>query len=144
MTCSRSNGSVASRAAQANAAAADVGREMTSQEKAEANVKHSQRMANSDGGGGLFRITQRGVRTAMVSFKGWDRHTPQSFQVDSGLGGDLDKAIVRRVIIMIRSRFKGEFTWIDHREREMHLSARLEDDAELESYLMKELFPVVR
>jgi hypothetical protein len=115
------------------------GRERTANERAQANVRRSQEQANGSGGG-LFQVTGNGVRERLVSFRGWDGTSRQSFKVDAGLGGDIEKAVVRRIISMIRERFKGDFTWVTRYNREVQLSARPEDDAQLEAYLMKEFF----
>jgi hypothetical protein len=125
--------------APATESAGQAGRAPTAQERAQASVQRSMDQAKS-GGGGLFQVTGNGVRERLVSFRGWDGNSKQSFKVDAGLGGDVEKAVVRRIISMIRERFKGDFTWVTRYNREVQLSARPEDDAQLEAYLTKEFF----
>lgn len=129
-------------AAAENNAARQEGHEMTAQEKAVANVNHSMEMANG-GTGGLFSITNKGTRTANLSFKGWDGKSRQSYVVDAGLGGDLDRALVRKVIDIIRIRYKNrkDVPWESRRlGRVVPLSTLPEDNDDLEAFLMKEFF----
>jgi hypothetical protein len=62
-------------------------------------------------------------------------------EVDAGLGGDIELAIVRRMIELIRTHYTGDFRWDSHRiGRVVVLSARPEDQAELERFLQNEFF----
>ncbi|MFZ3000844.1 MAG: hypothetical protein WA071_10945 [Undibacterium umbellatum] len=135
-------------AAQENEGARQAGRGMTPQEVAEANVKRSmQQTANRGGGSGVFELNSVGTRVASFSFRGWNTRIvatggKQSFEVDAGLGGDVRLAVVRRMIEIIRMEYKGDFNWESRRlGRVMVKSARVEDSAELESFLLKEFFP---
>lgn len=135
-------------AAQENEGARQAGRGMTPQEVAEANVKRSmQQAANRGGGSGVFELNSVGTRVASFSFRGWNTRIvatggKQSFEVDAGLGGDVRLAVVRRMIEIIRMEYKGDFNWESRRlGRVMVKSARVEDSAELESFLLKEFFP---
>jgi hypothetical protein len=68
-------------------------------------------------------------------------------EVDAGLGGDVDLAIVRRMIALIRTHYTGDFNWESHRlGRVIVLSARLEDTEGLEDFLSREFFdtPVLK
>jgi len=135
-------------AAQENEGARQAGRGMTPQEVAEANVKRSmQQAANRNGGSGVFELGTVGTRVASFSFRGWNTRVvasggKQSFEVDAGLGGDVRLAVVRRMIEIIRMEYKGDFNWESRRlGRVVVRSARIEDSAELESFLLKEFFP---
>lgn len=135
-------------AAQENEGARQAGRGMTPQEVAEANVKRSMQQAtNRAGGSGVFELGTVGTRVASFTFRGWNTRIvasggKQSFEVDAGLGGDVRLAVVRRMIEIIRMEYKGDFNWESRRlGRVMVKSARIEDSAELESFLLKEFFP---
>ena len=135
-------------AAQENEGARQAGRGMTPQEVAEANVKRSmQQAANRAGGSGVFELGTVGTRVASFTFRGWNTRVvasggKQSFEVDAGLGGDVRLALVRRMIEIIRMEYKGDFNWESRRlGRVVVKSARVEDSAELESFLLKEFFP---
>ncbi|MFZ6681501.1 MULTISPECIES: hypothetical protein [unclassified Undibacterium] len=135
-------------AAQENEGARQAGRGMTPQEVAEANVKRSmQQAANRGGGSGVFELGTVGTRVASFTFRGWNTRViasngKQSFEVDAGLGGDVRLAVVRRMIEIIRMEYKGDFNWESRRlGRVIVKSARPEDSAELENFLLKEFFP---
>jgi hypothetical protein len=86
-----------------------------------------------------------GVRTARFSFRGWTTDYNNSrreiIDVDAGLNGDVERAVVRRMIELIRRHFNGNFNWESHRlNRVVVLSARMEDNAGLEDFLMLEFF----
>lgn len=96
--------------------------------------------------GGVFQIISKGPRNAQFAFRGWradlNNKWYEVIEVDAGLMGDVDLAIVRRMIEMIRSHYPGNFNWESHRVgRVVVLSARVEDSAALEAFLLKEFFP---
>jgi hypothetical protein len=100
---------------------------------------------NRKGNGGVFQITHMGVQSGSFIFRGWTNapgeSTRQTYEVDAGIGGDVKLAIIRRMIQLIRDRFTGDFTWeSDRLGRDITLSARLKDNAELETFMLKE-FP---
>jgi hypothetical protein len=133
-------------AAQENQAAQQGSRGMSAQEVAEANVKRSMRQASGrDGTNGVFQIISKSTRTGSFSFRGWtpggDRSWRQVIEVDAGLGGNVELAIVRRMIELIRTHYTGDFNWESQRlGRVINLSARPKDSAELENFMMKEFF----
>jgi len=133
-------------AAQENQAANQAGRGMSAQEVAEANVRHSmQRAAGREGTSGVFQIIDMSTRVGHFSFRGWKPNAGSSWkqviEVDAGLGGNLQLAMVRRMIELIRTHYQGDFSWESHRlGRVIVLSARPQDSAELEAFLMKEFF----
>jgi len=122
------------------------GRGMSPQEVAEANVRRSMQQANGrEGTGGVFQITSKSLRMATFTFRGWKPDRQNSFkktiEVDAGLGGDIEIAIIRRMIVLIREEYQGDFSWESHRlGRVVTLSARQQDTAELENFMMKEFF----
>ncbi len=119
---------------------------------ARANVQHSMRQAQARGrndGGGVFQVTFKGVRTAEMIFRGWDERrrdtTRQLLEIDAGLNGDIDTAIVRKMIELIRARQSGDFSWQSRRlGRVVMLSARIQDNAELEDFLKRDFFDYYR
>ena len=59
-----------------------------------------------------------------------------------GENPDIQIAVVRKVIAIIRDETQGDFRWQSERlGRELWLSARLVDDTALQELLMLELFP---
>jgi hypothetical protein len=53
----------------------------------------------------------------------------------------ISNVLVRKMIELIRSHYQGDFNWESHRlGRVIVLSARIEDNAELEAFLIREFF----
>lgn len=132
-------------AAVENQAAQQGQRGQSPQEIAEANVKRSmQRASGQDGTSGVFQIISKSVRMGTFSFRGWKVNSngwKQTIEVDAGLGGNIDLAMVRKMIEIIRTHYKGDFRWESNRlGRVVNLSARVEDSAELEAFMLEE-FP---
>jgi hypothetical protein len=101
------------------------------------------------GVGGVFEILHKGTREARFAFNGWNpgigNQWREVIDVDAGIGGNVELTIVRRMIAMIRTHYQGNFNWQSHRlNRVVVLSARLEDNAALEAFLMQEFFEVRR
>lgn len=114
---------------------------------AAANIAHSMQMESRgrNGAGGVFQITHKGVRNAQFLFRGWGTgngaNLRQLVEVDAGPNGDVELAIVRKMIDLIRQHQPKEFSWNSHRlGRVIVLSARIEDSAELEKFLKNEFF----
>jgi hypothetical protein len=134
-------------AASENAAARAGEREMTAAEKATAGFNRNMQALGRgrDGTSGVFQIQSKGTRYAAFSFRGWttdrSRAQYQVIEVDAGIGGDVELAIVRKMISLIREHYQGNFNWDSHRVgRVVVLSARMEDNAGLEEFIMRE-FP---
>ena len=129
-----------------NAAAGATAHAMSPQEVAEANVRHSMRQAaGRDGANGVFQIINKSTRMASFSFRGWRPNSNSSWkqviEVDAGLGGNIDLAIVKRMIVLIRTEYQGDFSWESHRlGRVVNLSARPQDNTELEAFMLREFF----
>ena len=98
------------------------------------------------GSNGIFEIKNMGLHSAQFSFKGWknnnvSRAISEYIDVDVPDGGDVKLAIVRKMIMIIRREYSGDFNWESHRlDRVIVLSARREDNSGLESFLMQEFF----
>jgi hypothetical protein len=130
---------------QAEAAMARGPHDPTDSEIADANINRNLKFTPGGGVGGVFQILSKGTRTAEFAFNGWqpdrDRRWREVIEVDAGLGGDIDRAIVRRMITLIREHYSGEFRWESRRlGRVVTLSARPEDNDGLEDFLIKEFF----
>lgn len=103
-------------------------------------------MGDPKSGGGLFQITLKSYDFAEFRFFGWNRDVqrrlPQRFEVRKGDNPTIDVAIVRKMIEIIRQTEKGDFVWRSERQggKEVTLSARPEDDARLQEFLLKDLF----
>jgi len=100
---------------------------------------------NRKGANGIFQIVNKGVQTGRFSFRGWVNDsrtsTRQTYEVDAGVGGDVELALVRRMIELIREHYSGDFNWESQRlGRVVVLSARPKDTASLERFMMKEFF----
>ena len=128
----------------AEAAAARGAGEPTPDEIAQANIARNLKGPGS-GVGGVFQILSKGTRTAEFAFNGWRPDTEKRWreviEVDAGQGGDVERAIVKRMIELIRTHYQGDFRWESHRlGRTVPLSARLEDNDGLEDFMMREFF----
>lgn len=107
-----------------------------------ANVR---RNLQNPGTSGIFQILRIGPRTAEFSFRAWTtgQSNPrlQMIRVEAGTDGDIERAIIRRMIQLIREYYKEDFNWESHRlHRVVVLSARERDTAGLEDFLMREFF----
>ena len=129
-------------AARENKAAIANARGPTIDELRDANIK---RNLQQQGTSGIFEIRQKTFRTGQFSFKGWKNDYSNSrleiIDVEAGTDGNIDLAIVKKMIEIIRREFKGDFNWESQRlGRVIVLSARMEDNAGLEEVLMREFF----
>ena len=130
---------------QAEAALAHGPEQLSDAERANANIERNLHFVPGGGVGGVFQILSKGTRTAEFAFNGWepsrDRRWREVIEVDAGLGGDVDRAIVKRMIQLIREHYSGDFRWESPRlGRVVVLSARPEDNDGLEDFLIKEFF----
>lgn len=134
------------RRAAAEAAAGARGREPSADDIAMANISRNlQSLTQKDGTNGVFQILSKGHRAAQFSFRGWTGDASNSrrevIDVDAGLNGNIDLAIIRRMIQLIRTHYQGNFNWESRRlGRVVPLSARMEDNAGLEEFMMREFF----
>ncbi len=132
--------------AAAEAAAGGRGREPSQDEIAMANINRNARsLTQRDGTSGVFQLLSKGHRAAQFSFNGWtgDRSNSRRdvIEVDAGLNGNIEIAIIRRMIELIRTHYKGDFNWDSRRlGRVVVLSARVEDTTGLEEFMMREFF----
>jgi outer membrane biosynthesis protein TonB len=117
------------------------------QSRADANMASNlQQVTRSNSGpSGVFQILHKGQRTAQFSFRGWANDSrgtwKEVIEVDAGVGGNVELAIVRRMIALIRTHYKGNFNFESYKlNRVVVLSARPEDNTGLEEFLMREFF----
>ena len=99
--------------------------------------------------GGLFQITEIGYDDARFYFFGFDkaigRNAKQLIEVRKGAESDIRIAIVRKMIAIIRDSIHGDFVWVSQRlGQSVKLSARPEDNAGLEAFILHDIFPDVR
>ena len=130
-----------SEAAKINAEAAARETGPTEEEKRDAKIKSN----FQNGTNGIFEITSLGSRSASFTFLGWlnDYSTSkrQYFEVEASTGQDVRLVMIRKMIWLIREHYQGDFNWESHRlGRTVVKSARVEDSAELEDFLMTEFF----
>jgi outer membrane biosynthesis protein TonB len=128
-------------AARINAEAVAKERGPSEDEKRDAKIKSN----FQNGTNGIFEITSLGNRNATFTFLGWvgdfSASHRQYFNVEASRGEDVRRVMIRRMISLIREHYQGDFNWESHRMgRTIVLSARPEDSAGLEDFLMLEFF----
>ncbi len=101
------------------------------------------------GGGGIFEIQRMSRDSAEFIFFGWNkdirRNSKQLIEVTRGENSDIRIAVVRKMIAIIREVETGDFLWLSQRlGRNVTLSARPADNAELEEFMFQEFFGVPR
>ncbi|MEZ0232031.1 MAG: hypothetical protein ACAH12_04270 [Methylophilaceae bacterium] len=126
-----------------NAAAVSKEQGPSEEDRRDAIIKRN--LQGRDGNGGMFTILSKNSRSATISFNGWKGDYSiakrETYQIEPGADGDINRAIVRRVIMRIRQDNPGDFPWESYRlGRTVTLSARVEDNAGLEEFLMEEFF----
>ncbi|OIQ75741.1 hypothetical protein GALL_425900 [mine drainage metagenome] len=104
-----------------------------------------QRNLEQTGTNGVFQIEQMDAHTATFSFRGWKNEYSYShrevYQVEVGINGDIRRAVVRKMIEIIRRYYSGDFNWdSDRLGRVVVLSARLQDNDGLEDFMIQEFF----
>ncbi|QNA87624.1 hypothetical protein G4G28_02500 [Massilia sp. Dwa41.01b] len=96
--------------------------------------------------GGVFSISNRTFHSLDLKFRGWNpnfkRRWLTSVTVEQGSESDLETAVVKKMIELIRREKTGDFDWDSHRlGRVVTMSARVKDTEELQAFLLKEMFP---
>jgi outer membrane biosynthesis protein TonB len=128
-------------AAKENAKAVALENGPSAEEKRQQRIMENLKVGTN----GIFEIKRLEYKSASFSFKGWkgDYGTArvQFFEVEASSGQDIRLVLVRRMIAIIREHYQEDFDWESHRlGRTVVKSARLEDSAELEHFLMQEFF----
>jgi hypothetical protein len=103
------------------------------------------RNLKSGGTNGIFRILRMDSYTAEFSFRGWTNDYSNArrevIEVEKGDNPDIERAIIRKMIDLIRRYYKGDFQWDSQRlHRVVTLSAKPVDNAGLEDFMMREFF----
>jgi hypothetical protein len=98
-----------------------------------------------NGTNGIFEITSLGGQHATFSFKGWTNDYSsarrESFEVEANPGQDVRLVMIKKMIWLIRQHYQGDFNWESQRLRRTVIqSARPEDSAGLEDFMMMEFF----
>ncbi len=140
------------RAAEAPAAEAQESENERALRVARANIAGAQGKTSGserDDSGGIFSISDKTYHSADIKFRGWNanfkRKWSQQVHVEQGGEIDLETAIVKQMIALIRKEKPGDFVWESQRlGRNVPMSARKEDEAELQAFLLKEFFPEYR
>jgi len=137
-----------------NSSSRERNRERTPSEQAAANLNRNlQTLAPGfEGTGGVFQILSMGHRSSTFAFNGWQveakKRWREVIEVEAPPQGDIQLATVRRMIVLIRQHYTGDFNWESQRlGRVVLLSARVEDSTGLEEFMMREFFgtpPLVR
>jgi hypothetical protein len=109
------------------------------------SVKQSRGRDRVDAGG-VFEVRHMGYQEAEVVFWGWSaasrRNAMRLITVEKGANVDMETAVVNKIIDVIREEKTGDFVWDSHRlGRQITLSARPRETAELRRFLMREFFP---
>ncbi|NVM75880.1 type IV secretory pathway VirB10-like protein [Duganella sp. SG902] len=101
--------------------------------------------ADKDDTGGVFQV-DKSYHSAEVKFRGWNtnfkRNWLQQIHVEQGAEQDIETAVAKEMIKIIRKEKQGDFQWESRRlGKVVTLSARKEDEKELMAFLLKEMFP---
>lgn len=133
--------SAESDAVRQNAAAVAAEQGQSEEAKRDARIKNN----FNNGTNGIFEITNLTSQNATFSFLGWTSSVSNArrefFDVDAKNGQDVRLIMIRRMIAIIRQHYQGDFDWESQRlGRTIIKSARVEDSAELEDFLMQEFF----
>ena len=128
-------------AAKINAEAVAKEKGPSEEEKRDAKIKSN----FQNGTNGIFEITSLNSSNATFSFLGWTSSLSNArrefFEVEASRGEDVRRVMIRRMIALIRVHYQGDFDWESQRlGRTIVKSARVEDSAELEDFLMQEFF----
>lgn len=115
---------------------------------AKANIAGAQGRSaggDRDDTGGIFSV-DKSYHSAEVKFRGWNtnfkRNWLQQIHVEQGAEQDIETAVVKEMIKVIRKEKQGDFPWESRRlGKVVTLSARKEDEKELIAFLLKEMFP---
>ena len=97
-------------------------------------------------GDGVFTVRSMAYDSGEFAFYGWNkainRDSLQVFEVRRGNNENMEIAMVRRMIVIIRELSSGDFLWQSRRlGKGVWLSARPQDNAELEAFMLREIFP---
>ncbi len=101
---------------------------------------------NLQGGtNGVFQILRINNRAATFVFRGWTSALSnvrrETFEVEASPETDVQLAVIRKMIEIIRRHYQADFNWeSDRLGKVVVLSARPQDTAGLEAFMMREFF----
>jgi type IV secretory pathway VirB10-like protein len=115
---------------------------------AKANIGRAQGAgsgADKDDTGGIFQV-DKSFHSADVKFRGWNtnfkRRWLQQIHVEQGAERDIETAVAKEMVKIIRKEKPGDFEWDSRRlGKVVTMSARKEDEEQLIAFLLKEMFP---
>ena len=115
--------------------------ELSADEKRDEVIKQNLK----NGQNGIFQVLNMSTYSAQFSFRGWTNDysnaKKQVISVEIGAGGDIQRAVIKRMIMLIRQYYDGDFNWESYRlGRTVVLSAKPEDNDALEAFMIKEFF----
>jgi outer membrane biosynthesis protein TonB len=101
---------------------------------------------DSNQSGGVFSVSNKTFHSMDLKFRGWNpafkRRWLSAVTVEQGGEPDVETAVVKKMIELIRREKTGDFEWDSHRlGRVVTMSARVRDTAQLQAFLFKEMFP---
>ena len=113
----------------------------SAEQKRDENIKRN----FQTGVNGIFEITNLEARNASFTFNGWTNDISSArkefFEVQAKSGQDVRLLMIKKMISLIRLHYQGDFNWESHRlNRTIVMSARPEDNAGLEEFMMLEFF----
>ena len=111
-----------------------------------ASANRAGRGDDKNGTGGLFSWKVHSPFSAQLKFNGFNKNFNrvwlQDLEIELGNEPDIETAIIKKMVMLIRKEKKGDFIFRSERQqRDLTLSARVEDNEELENFLFKEAFP---
>ncbi len=129
-------------ASRENAAAIARERGNSQEDAKEAVIK---RNLAQEGTNGIFQIKEIQLHSAQFSFRGWKNNINNArlelIDVQAGPNESIQRAIVKKMIVIIRREYSGDFNWESPiLGRVVILSARIQDNAGLEDFLIREFF----
>ncbi len=129
-------------ASRENAAAIARERGNSQEDAREAVIK---RNLAQEGTNGIFQIKEIQLHSAQFSFRGWKNNINNArlelIDVQAGPNESIQRAIVKKMIVIIRREYSGDFNWESQMlGRVVILSARMQDNAGLEDFLIREFF----
>lgn len=103
------------------------------------------RNLQQEGTNGLFQIREIVGDSAQFTFRGWQQNGRNTrFEIVTVLAGPnetIERAIVKKMIAIIREHYSGDFNWQSQKYgRIIVLSARLQDNQALEDFMIQEFF----
>jgi hypothetical protein len=129
-------------ASRENAAAIARERGNSQEDAREAVIK---RNLAQEGTNGIFQIKEIQLHSAQFTFRGWKNNINNArlelIDVQAGPNESIQRAIVKKMIAIIRREYSGDFNWESPMlGRVVILSARMQDNAGLEDFLIREFF----